>query len=160
MAGEIYVDVVDPSDTVLGRATLADIMGKNLNHRVVHIVMLNENNEIAVQKRLPNSRIAPGKWTSSATGIVLNNETYRQAATRIVKESLGVNPEIKFSGKLSYRDPRGHIKFIGVFAAQHSGPFRIDANETEEIRFIPREEIGRMIDSGEVHPEMAFIIKS
>ena len=158
---ELMVDVIDNADTVIGRATINEIYAKNLNHRVIHVMLLDADNNIALQKRLPTAHYAPGKWNSSATGIVLNNETYRQAAQRICKENLGCLPEIKFSGKLAYRDPKGHTKFIGVFAAPHSGPFRIDANEIEQVKFFPREVIEQMAGEGsDVHPELSFVIRS
>ena len=151
---EELVDVVDAADTVIGRATKTEIFTKNLNHRTIQIMLLNQANEIALQKR-------GDEWTASAFGIVLNNETYRQAATRIIKEQLGISPEIQFSGKILYKDPRGCTVFMGVFAAPHSGPFRIDANLMDEVRFFPRDVIDQTAREGSgLHPQLSFVMKS
>ncbi len=156
-----FIDVVDDADTVIGRSTAQDAYTRGLNHRVVHIFILNDQNDIALQKRRAGIDYAPNCWSASATGHVLNNETYRQAAQRITKTHLGITPELKFSGKLAYRDPKGYTKYLGVFAAAHNGPFRINANDIETINFFSRNAIEEMSDSGApLQPELIFILRS
>ena len=57
---ELMVDVIDNADTVIGRATINEIYAKNLNHRVIHVMLLDADNNIALQKRLPTAHYAPG----------------------------------------------------------------------------------------------------
>jgi len=59
-------------------------------HKPVWIWIINNNNEILLQKRAKTKKWLPDKWDSSATGHVTAGETMLQGCQREVFEELGI----------------------------------------------------------------------
>jgi len=83
-------DVVDSNDQVIGRASRAEVHGRGLLHRAVHVVLFNKKGEILLQRRSPWKDTHPGLWDSSAAGHLDVGEDYGSAALREMREELGV----------------------------------------------------------------------
>ena len=58
-------------------------------HRTVHIWIINDNNEILVQKRNLKKATFPGLWAISVAGHVRSGETSVEAALRELNEEIG-----------------------------------------------------------------------
>lgn len=67
--------------------------GRNF-HRSIHIIIETHGGGIILQKKADGTENA-GKWSSSVSGHVRYNETYRQAAVREAKEELGIEIELE-----------------------------------------------------------------
>lgn len=128
--------VVDKADQVLGQAPRSKVHGDNLRHRAIHILIFNENGEIALQKRSRWKDRHPLVWDSSAAGHVAAGEEYDSAARRELKEELGVDAPLEKIGKLSASE-RTDQEFIWLYRGQHGGDFKPNPTEIETVQFFP-----------------------
>jgi len=88
---EELLDVVDSNDRVLGVAARARIHAAHLRHRSVHVLVVNANGDIYIQRRALNKDCSPGLWDTSAAGHVIHRESYEAAAVREVNEELSLD---------------------------------------------------------------------
>lgn len=81
------IDVLDSDGNKLGIAKdKKDIYKDGDYHKSVHIWIINDNNEILVQKRNPKKETFPGLWAISVAGHVRSGEESFEAAIREIKE--------------------------------------------------------------------------
>ncbi len=154
------IDIVDREDRVVGNATRQEIYEKLLPHRIVHILVFNSKNQLALNLISKNSKSYPLHWGSSVAGHVQSGETYEQAATRELEEELGINPPLQFLEKQFYKKENTHEKVLGVFKTVYSGQLKVNKEEVENIRFFSLSEIRNMITGGEkIAPELLFLLE-
>ena len=72
-------------------ATKAEIYKNGYWYRTVHIWILNDKQELLMQKRNPLKKTFPNLWALSTAGHVLYHESSKEAAVRELKEELGLN---------------------------------------------------------------------
>lgn len=155
-----YLDIVNDKNEVVGQAERKEVYQKKLSHRIVHVLVFNDQGKLALHKRPPWNKFCPDGWTTSAGGHVDSGESYEQAALREYKEELGVSSPIKLAYEDIYEDGRGLKKFLQTFKTTHNGPFRPDREKVHEIRFLTFDEIKKMILNGEkFHSELLFLLK-
>ena len=102
--------------------------------REISVIILNDKNQILLQKRSENKRSYPNMW-ALCTGHVEENESFKEAAIRELKEELGVN--IKFDELYSLADGKFDIyeeNFITKF-------YIINCNLNEKNFIIQKEEL-------------------
>lgn len=85
------LDVLNKKGEVIGVKSRKEIMKNGDLHRTVHIWIINEFNEILLQKRNPKKDTYPNLWAISTAGHVITNETSKEAAIRELKEELNLN---------------------------------------------------------------------
>ncbi|MBI4895740.1 MAG: NUDIX domain-containing protein [Candidatus Aenigmarchaeota archaeon] len=130
-----YVDTVDENDNVIGKTTKKEAHQKKLIHRIVHILIINSEGDLLIQKRSMNMSTYPGYWTSPAAGHVTSGDDYEETAHRELKEELSINAKLEKIGLVrSYEDE--HMQNIMIFLTNHNGPFKVDDNEIEKIEFV------------------------
>ena len=84
------IDVLDSNGNKTGEVKeKKDIYKDGDYHRSVHIWIMNDNNEILVQKRNPKKSTFPGLWAISVAGHVKSGETSEEACLRELKEEIG-----------------------------------------------------------------------
>ncbi|MEM2110886.1 MAG: NUDIX domain-containing protein [Candidatus Bathyarchaeia archaeon] len=141
--------VVDEDDNVIGKASREECHVSNgLIHRSVYVFVLNDKNELFLQKRSLSKDLYPGYYTGSATGHVDYGEDYENAARRELKEELGVDAPIKKVCKFkSFSEIEKEISVL--FICRHNGPFKINRKEISEGTFMNIEEIKKSLETGE-----------
>jgi 16S rRNA (adenine1518-N6/adenine1519-N6)-dimethyltransferase len=135
-AGLERFPVVDDQDRLLGEALRAEVHGNNLRHRAVHILVFNRSGELFLQKRSRWKDRHPRLWDSSAAGHVDAGEDYDEAASRELREELGVAAELIRVAKLPASEKTGQ-EFIWLYRARHDGPFELARSEIECGEFFP-----------------------
>jgi 16S rRNA (adenine1518-N6/adenine1519-N6)-dimethyltransferase len=136
--------VVDEADRVVGDATRAEVHGNNLLHRAVHILVFNLQGELFLQKRSRWKDRHPCLWDSSAAGHVGAGEDYDAAATRELKEELGLTAELTRVAKLPASEKTGQ-EFIWLYRTEHEGPFELARREIEYGEFFPTDIVAEWI---------------
>lgn len=153
------LDVVNDQDDVIGQASMTDVYARQLNHRIVHVLVFNSQGEMLLQKRSEKKAFCPGHWSTSIGGHVQSGETYEAAALREAKEELGIDVALTFLRKDYYRVSDCQTKFISTFHIVHDGPFVPDPEEVAGIVFLPVPTIQAMLAQNEpFHPELAHIL--
>lgn len=154
-----YIDVVNENDEVITNASKEDIYKKLLRHRIIHILLFNDKNEMALQLRSKTVSFCPMHWCTAVGGHVQSGESYEQAAIREYQEELGEISDLDLFSKDYYIAKNRPDKFLCIFKTKFNGPFNIDPIEVEKVEFFTIEKIKNMINIGEkFHPELLFIL--
>ncbi len=140
-AEEVY-SVVDEGDRVVGSAPRRILhAGGKLIHRAVHIFVVNDAGEIAVQKRSRKKDLYAGMFGSSASGHVEAGETYLKAAKRELSEEL---PSV--SGRLTrvekfLVETEYEREYSVLYVCRFGGRIEFNRNEAESVEFMSLPEI-------------------
>jgi isopentenyldiphosphate isomerase len=154
------LDIVDENDKVIGFASRDEIYKKFLRHRIVHVLIFNDENKMALQKRSAKVSFCPCHWSTAVGGHVQSGETYEEAALREYDEELGVRSKLEFFSKDLYQAKETPDKFLSTFRAEFEGSFNPDPGVVEEVDFFTIEQIREMVKKGEkFHPELLFLLK-
>lgn len=156
-----YLDVVDDSDNVVGRALKDEVYNKRLPHRIVHIIIFDKKGRMLLQLRANSVNYCPGHWCSAVAGHVQSGESYEEAAIREFEEELGFKADFKLFGKVEYISELGIKKFITIFRIDDfEGLLQVNPEEVESAEYRSMEEIKRMREQGEkIHPELLFFLE-
>ena len=84
------LDVLNNKGEVIGTKSRKEVLRNGDLHRTVHIWILNDYNELLLQKRNPKKDTYPNLWAISTAGHVITKETSKQAAIRELKEELNL----------------------------------------------------------------------
>lgn len=154
------LDTVDDNDEVIGQATVAQSYKKLLPHRIVHIMIVNDKEEILLQKRTAEETFCPDHWSTAVGGHVQAGESYEQAAIREYEEELGTKSAIELIGKAVYEVENKPKKFLTIFKSNFNGPYNINLDEVASVDSFSIDEIKKMISDGEKFlPELLFILE-
>lgn len=159
---EEFLDIINELDEVVGRASIDDIYARRLSHRTVHVLVYDPEGRLALQRRSQQKAYCPGCWCSSAGGHAQSGESPEVAAARELQEELGISAPLTFIGKAWFQDPLdgSFRKVVNVYSARHSGPFRLDPAEVEQVEFFTNDTIHQMLERGEIlHTEFAFVLR-
>ena len=143
-----YFYAVDENDNVLGKATREDCHKNNIIHRSVYIFVLNDKDELFLQKRSKSKDLYGGYYTGSATGHVDFGEEYEEAARRELEEELGIKAKLRYLCKVkSFSGIEREIS--ALYLCRHSGLIRFNKAEIDEGIFINAKQIRRELEIGE-----------
>lgn len=146
---EEILEIVDKFGATIGTASRSEIHGNpSLLHKVVHVLVFNENGELLLQKRSLTKDVAPGRWDTSVGGHISPGEDLITAAKREMEEEVGI-----VSDNLRYLYSYIHSnayesELVSTYSCTHNGPFSFNASEIDQIRFWKIEEIKNAIGNG------------
>lgn len=138
---EIF-DVVDENDTVIGRASRAEVHGNpTLIHRVAHVLVFDSAGRLFLQRRSPDKDVQPDKWDTSVGGHVDAGEYYDEAALREMREELGIDgadlePLYRYRHANDYES-----EMVATYRVRWDGRITTDPEEISEGRFWSLEEV-------------------
>ncbi len=154
---EELFDVVDENNNVVGKATRGEVHTKGLWHRAIHVLILNSKKEILLQKRSMTKELYKGYWIDTA-GHVDSGESYEETAKREMKEEIGIDTELEHLFDCTKYTGNDN-EFIRVFLGHHDGPFEINKNEMDFVKFFPIKKIFEMIKTEKITPGTLSILK-
>jgi isopentenyl-diphosphate delta-isomerase len=144
---EEWLDIVDESDTVIGRAPRHRIHAEGHYHRSSHIMLFNSRDQVFVQLRSMNKDNGAGLWDSSAAGHVDSGESYLDCAVRELHEELGivVTPQtLELVGRLEPDEGNG-FEFSNVFTLCSEQHLVLQAEEVDDGRWLTPKELDQWI---------------
>ncbi len=140
-------DVVNENDEVVGEATRGEVhKNSDLIHRVVHIWILNDKNEILLQQRSLTKDKAPGQWDISCAGHVKKGNSAEITAKRELQEELGTKADCKLIKKFIDRDI-DQTEMVSLYYAIHNGPFRFPKEEIQQVKFFAKDKVLEFIQN-------------
>lgn len=140
------LETVDEAGRITGTAPRAVLHNDpTLLHQVVHVLVVNAEGDLLLQKRSSNKDIAPGRWDTSVGGHVMPGEGIHDAAVREMREELCVSPpRLTFLYRYLFRNHR-EAEIVHTFTCQHEGPFSFNTDEIDEVRFWTLDDIAKNI---------------
>ncbi|HTZ20071.1 MAG TPA: NUDIX domain-containing protein [Opitutaceae bacterium] len=125
-------DVVDEQDRVIGRAPRREVHARRLRHRSIHVLVFDQAGRVFLQKRSQAKDSCPGLWDSSCSGHLDAGEDYDDAATRELREEIGLVPPAPPARWLRLEaSERTGWEFVWVYRLRSEGPFVLDPAEIE-----------------------------
>jgi len=174
---EEQIDVLDENGIKTGEIlTRREVHKKGLWHRIIVVAIINDKNEILIQRRSDNKDKNPGMWDISVTGHLSSGQDSLTAATREISEevsvSLGYSVEVKdFRFMFSYRkeekvsEDHYDRQFYDFFILRQNGlttdNLKFQESEVQAIKFVTITELNEMrekhmlVDRDECYDELA-----
>ena len=91
---EEMVVLVDENDNQLGLMEKIEAHEKALLHRAFSVFILNDNNELLLQRRALSKYHSPGLWTNTCCSHPRDGESVINAGIRRLREEMGFETEI------------------------------------------------------------------
>lgn len=128
--------LVDSNDVVIGfEEKAAAHHGEGKLHRAFSIFLLNDQNEVLLQKRSPLKPLWPNYWSNTCCSHPRRGESLSDATKRRLKEELNLEAPLTFLFKFQYHATFGEIgsehELCSVFIGRLSGRPKPVVNETE-----------------------------
>ena len=147
-------ELVDKNGNKTGKI-LTQIEARDINNiptgqyiSVVGVVIINENNEILLQKRSKFKKINPNKW-GICGGKVEIGETTLDAGIRETFEEIGIDLD---KGELKFlsmgKNAKAHFTVQYVRKNVNIDECRIQEEELEEVRYFKIEELEELDNEG------------
>jgi isopentenyldiphosphate isomerase len=152
------IAVVSGDNRFLRWADRREVHAHELPHRSVQIMLFNRAGELLIQRRHREKLTFPGAWDLSCAGHVEEPDypagpdddldaVYQSVARRELLEELGVRAELELLGRFG-PEPGLHYEHLHLYRAAHEGPFVMQEDEVEEVRFVSPEALDAMRDGG------------
>lgn len=146
---EEYFDVVDENGNVITKSSRSNChSGSMLLHPVVHLHVVNSNNQLLLQKRAKTKDIQPGKWDTSVGGHISSGETVKDALLRETKEELGFEVDfdkVKFLKKYIFQS-NIEREFVYSYLYFYDGEINFLKSEIDEVSFFNKGEVEKLIE--------------
>lgn len=145
------IEIVDKDGNFTGEILDKDVAhDRNLLHNEIAVFIINDQNQILLQKRSANKRFNPNKWALCA-GHVDAGESLENAALREVKEEVGLflsdeDLHPYSEREISIKDTNSHITYF-YYAKTNlkEEDFIIQLEELSEVKWFDIDEVINMI---------------
>ncbi|MBU1201503.1 MAG: NUDIX domain-containing protein [Nanoarchaeota archaeon] len=129
-----YLDIINEDDEIIGREERNTVHEKHLLHRSIHIIVVNNKNQILLQLRKASKKQYPLFWSGSTAGHIDSGENVTKCAIREIFEEIGLKTKLTFVDKFIINDAVEH-ELVNVFFTRSDGPFKIDFGEVEKVEW-------------------------
>jgi isopentenyldiphosphate isomerase/intracellular septation protein A len=129
-------DIVDKAGKVIGKAPRSVCHARpGLLHQVVHLHVINSEDQIFLQKRSLAKHIQPGKWDTAVGGHVQSGENIESALKREAEEELGLDgfKALALARYLWESDIESEL--VHMFVTRSEQPLRLNRQEMDEGKF-------------------------
>ncbi len=137
---EERVILVDADDVEVGTMSKSRAHRKGRLHRAFSIFIFNSEGRLLLQRRAQGKYHSGGLWTNSCCSHPRPGESVSQAATRRLKEELGVScalsPEFNFTYRAEVGKDLIEHEFDHVLFGTYDGPVLPDASEVSDVRWM------------------------
>lgn len=151
-----YFDILDELGNKTGKIKLRSEVHRDGDwHKAVHIWIVNDKDEILLQKRSPNKDSNPNMWDISSAGHLTAGDESLPGAIREIKEELGIDispSQFRLIGtrkkSSKYTETFINNEFNDVYLLRLSldiNKLHLQAEEVSEVKYVPIEEFRKMI---------------
>ncbi len=159
---EERLDILDRFGNLTGKSeTKTTIKKQGIWHHTVHIWMLNENNQLLLQKRAANKSLYPGLWDISVGGHIRSGETKESAAIREIAEEILLDiPEDRLNYQYSIRNCKMDDDGIEIRAINHiftvildtsNDNYAVDNEEVQDLKWVELDELDELFFEVDKH---------
>jgi isopentenyldiphosphate isomerase len=138
---------VDKNDNFLGLREREEFYSGKHIHRAAQLILLNPENKMLIQKRAPQKRWFPDRYTYSVSGTVAN-ESYEACMAREMLEEIGISVPFQKLFKIPcIIESKGafHMVFSGLCSEKTASLIRPDPEEAVSVEWVELEELYRAV---------------
>lgn len=148
-----YIDVFDENNNPIGEVKEKSQAHDDGNlHRTAHVWIINDKNELLLQKRSASKKSHPNCWDISGAGHVKSGENVIDGAIRELKEELGVvakEQELQYIATIkSTKNPK-NMEFQYVYLLRCNkkiDEYIFEDKEVSEVKYVWYEELEKMVE--------------
>lgn len=147
-----YIDIFDENNNPTGEIKEKTQAHEDGNfHRTAHVWIINDNNELLLQKRSATKKSHPNCWDISAAGHIRAGESVTEGAIRELKEELGVEAtekDLQYIATIkSTKNPK-NMGFQYVYLLKCNNQveeYVFEDKEVSEAKYVHFEELEKMV---------------
>lgn len=147
-----YIDIFDENNNPTGEIKEKGQAHEDGNfHRTAHVWIINDKNELLLQKRSASKKSHPNCWDISGAGHIRAGETVTEGAIRELKEELGViakENELEYIATIkSTKNPK-NMEFGYVYLLHQNNEINeyiFEDEEVSEVKYIYWKELEEMV---------------
>ena len=137
---EEMVILVDENDNELGLMEKMEAHQKGLLHRAFSVFLLNDSNQLLLQKRALDKYHSPGLWTNTCCSHPRKNEKVIDAGHRRLFEEMGIKSELKpftsFVYKAEFDNSLTEHELDHVYLGKSDDLPELNPEEAMEYKFV------------------------
>jgi isopentenyl-diphosphate Delta-isomerase len=137
------ISEVDKNDNFLGLREREEFYSGNHIHRAAQLILLNPENKMLIQKRSPQKRWYPDRYTYSVSGTVAD-ESYEACMKREMLEEIGISVPFKKLFKIPcIFENKGafHTVFSGRCSEKTASLIQPDPEEAAYVEWVELKEL-------------------
>lgn len=147
-----YIDIFDENDNPIGEVKEKTQAHEDGNfHRTAHIWIMNDDNELLLQKRSEKKKSNPNCWDISGAGHIMARESVIDGAIRELKEELGIEvneKELQYIATIkSTKNPK-NMEFQYVYLLKCNKrveEYIFEDNEVSEVKYVYFKDLEKMV---------------
>lgn len=134
------IAIIDIKDDIIGYEDKMKVHEQGILHRAFSVFIFNDKNELLLQKRAANKYHSSSLWSNTCCSHLRFNEIMEEAASCRLKVEMGLNCNLKFIKKFSYKTSlsnnliENEIDYI-YFGWTNTNPI-INTNEVSDYKWI------------------------
>jgi len=136
---------VNKNDEVVGAGSIRNAVDKGIPVRISRVFLLNDKNELLLQKRSDSMTSLPGRWDQTAGGHVDVGAGYETAAYQELVEEMGVERvelhEIAYYYSEETDETKTKKRFNKIFIGNYGGEVIINTEEVADYRWVHIDEL-------------------
>ena len=148
-----YIDIFDENNNPIGEKKEKQQAHEDGNfHRTVHVWIINDKNELLLQKRSATKKPHPNCWDISGAGHIKAGETISDGTIRELKEELGVEIEEKdlqyITTIKSTKNPK-NMEFQYVYLLRCNKKIEeyiFEDGEVSDVKYIFYKDLEKMVE--------------
>lgn len=149
------VILVNERDEAVGTMEKMEAHKKGLLHRAFSVFIFDAEGRMLLQQRAAGKYHGAHLWTNACCSHPYPGEEVAEAAIRRLQEEMGFSTEVEEIFSFTYRaevenDLVEH-EFDHVFAGQYNGPFQLNPEEVETVRYADLTSIKEEIEKAPHH---------
>ncbi len=149
-----HVILVDEKDNELGILPKMEAHEKGLLHRAFSVFILNDKNELLLQKRASHKYHSPGLWSNTCCSHPQKGESNTEAGERRLEEELGFSTSLQslfsFIYKSEFDNGLTEHELDHVLIGKYNNAPELNPEEVEDWKWINLQEL--QLDMS-LHPE-------
>lgn len=153
LKNEEWLPLLNKEGEIIGKAPRSACHAdKKLLHPVVHLHVVNDNNDIFLQKRPLIKSIQPGKWDTAVGGHVSFGESIEISLQREAEEEIGIKNYKPHLVDRYIWESEVESEYVFCFVTRYNGEFNLHKTELDGGRFWSIKEIEKSISKGVFTP--------
>ncbi len=154
--------LVNEQDEIIGYSGKMEAHEKGLLHRAFSIFVVNDCDELMIQRRAMHKYHSGGLWANTCCSHPLRNEDLEQTIHRRLQHEMGfdckLEPLFKFIYKTEFGNGLVEHELDTVYLGCHDGPAQPNPAEVMDWRWIDLEELKTALEADS--PDYVYWIKA